>query len=101
MSEKIKPRNLMAQVLHRAAGNPVNTLPNSAISNCFPGLEFDFKVFWRRAFVGIELLECDNYVIGADESLKDLCHHRLLRLDGRDLVTTLTGPHIPGGDSVP
>ena len=30
-----------------AAGNPPSTLPDSAISNCFPGLEFDFRNLWR------------------------------------------------------
>ena len=37
---------------YRAAGNPPSTLPHSAISNCFPGLEFDFRNVWRRMFVG-------------------------------------------------
>jgi hypothetical protein len=100
MSDTIKPRNLMAQVLHRSVGNPVNTLPISAISNCFPGLEFDFKVFWRRAFVGIVLLEWDNYVIETDDNLTHLQHHRLLRIEGRDVVTTVSGPQIPSGQTV-
>ena len=39
----ISPRNLTAQLYHRAAGNPPSTLPDSAISNCFLGLEFDFR----------------------------------------------------------
>ena len=45
----IEPTNLTAQLHHRAAGNPPSTLPDSAISNCFPGLEFDFRNVWRRA----------------------------------------------------
>jgi hypothetical protein len=99
---KIEPRNKMAQVLHRATGNPVNTLPISAISNCFPGLEYDFKNFWRRAFVGIVLLEWDNYVVEVeDKQYKGLLHHRLLTVDGRPVVTTTSGPQIPGGTVVP
>jgi len=102
VNPKIEPRNKMAQLLYRATGNPVNTLPNSAISNCFPGLEFDFKNFWRRAFVGIVLLEWDNYVLDCeDEAFKGLKHHRLLTVDGRPLLATVTGPQIPGGGAGP
>lgn len=90
----------MAQLLHRATGNPSNTLPSSAISNCFPGLEFDFKAFWRRAFVGIVLQEWDNYVVDTeDDSFANLKRHRLLKVDGRNILTKVMGPQIPGGDS--
>jgi hypothetical protein len=97
---KIDPRNRMAQLLHRAVGNPSNTLPSAAISNCWPGLEFDFKQFWRRAFVGIVLQEYDNYVVKVeDPRYKNLEHHRLLKVDGRDVMTRVSGPSIPGGDN--
>jgi hypothetical protein len=86
----IEPRNQMALILHRAAGNPATTLPNTAISNCFPGLEYDFKQFWRRAFVGIVLEEWDNYVVSAeDPQYAGLERHRLLRVDGRDVLATV------------
>ena len=99
---KIDPRNRMAQLLHRSAGNPSNSLPSAAISNCFPGLEFDFKAFWRRSFVGIVLQEWDNYVVDVeDHRFDDLKRHRLLKVDGRDIMTLVSGPHIPGGDSSP
>jgi hypothetical protein len=99
---KIQPRNKMAQLLYRATGNPASSLPNAAISNCFPGLEYDFKNFWRRAFVGIVLLEWDNYVVQAElEQYNDLVHHRLLKVDGRSVITNVTGPVIPGGDPIP
>jgi hypothetical protein len=102
MTSKIAPLNRMAQVLYRAKGNPENTLVSSAISNCFPGLEYDFKAFWRRAFVGLVLLECDNYVVGVENpQYQHLLHHRLLKVDDRPVVTTVTGPQIPGGDSAP
>ena len=58
-----KPLNLSAQLNYRARGNPPNTVPSSAISNCFPGLEFDFRAIWRRILVGIVLVENNNYVI--------------------------------------
>ncbi len=102
MTSKTKPLNRMAQLHYRATGNPPSTLPSAAISNCFPGLEYDFKNFWRRAFVGIVLLECDNYVVEIEDSqYKYLLHHRLLKVDDQAIVTTVSGPRIPGGDSSP
>src|SRR5262249_26579912 len=98
---KIDPKNKIAQLHYRGTGNPVNTLPSAAISNCFPGLEYDFKNFWRRVLAGIVLLEWDNYVIEIeDERYKGLLHHRLLQVEGRPMVTALSGPQIPGGTSV-
>jgi len=100
MDRKITPQNKMAQLHFRSTGNPISTLPSSAISNCFPGLEYDFKNFWRRVFVGIVLLEWDNYVISIeDEKYKGLLNHRLLKVDGRPVVTEVSGPSIVGGDS--
>lgn len=100
MNHKVEPLNKMAQLHYRATGNPPNTLPSAAISNCFPGLEYDFKGFWRRAFVGIVLLEWDNYVIGVeDQQYKDLMHHRLLKVGDHNVVTRVSGPVIPGGET--
>jgi hypothetical protein len=100
MSQKINPRNLTAQLHFRALGNPANSLPSSAISNCFPGLEYDFRNFWRRAFVGLVMLECNNLVLEAEEPrLHHLRGHRLLKVDGRDIVTLVKGPTAPGGSS--
>ena len=65
----IEPRNLTAQLHHRAAGNPPSTLPDSAISNCFPGLEFDFRNVWRRVFEGIEIHEASGCVVRAEGAL--------------------------------
>ena len=62
----IEPTNLTAQLHHRAAGNPPSTLPDSAISNCFPGLEFDFRNVWRRLLEGIVLHEASGFVVGAE-----------------------------------
>lgn len=93
----LKVTNVIAQLHHRAAGNPISVLPSAAISNCFPGLEFDFRNLWRRAFEGIVLLECNNYVIHADEPHCDLLHHRLLTVDGRDMVVATNGPKLPNG----
>jgi hypothetical protein len=96
------PLNRTAQLHYRATGNPPNTQLDSAISNCFPGLEFDFRVIWRRILVGIVIVENNNYVIEADDpDLKELIGHRLLRIDGHDVVTTVRGPLIPGRSAVP
>lgn len=63
---EIEPTNLMAQIHYAANGNPPVTAPATAIANCFPGLEFDFRNLWRRIFVGIELHESDNLVTRVD-----------------------------------
>jgi hypothetical protein len=100
----IHPRNLTAQLRHRARGNPESTLPHTAISNCFPGLEYDFRNLWRRVFVGLVMLENNNYVVDfEDDKFKDFVGHRLLRVDTYDLVTTVSGPvgPSPGFDSNP
>jgi len=43
-------------------GNPPSVLPSVAISNCFPGLEFDFRAVWKHLLVGVELHESINFV---------------------------------------
>ncbi|HVT40540.1 MAG TPA: hypothetical protein VHE78_15970 [Gemmatimonadaceae bacterium] len=96
---KTEPRNQMADILHRATGNPATTLPNTAISNCFPGLEYDFRQFWKRAFVGLVFLEWDNLVIDIeDPKLNKWKGHRLFRIAGKDVIVPMKGPVIPGGD---
>lgn len=67
---KTLPKNLTAQLSYRARGNPPSTLPSSAISNCFPGLEYDFRNVWKNLFVGIELHEfggnSEHLVVGVE-----------------------------------
>lgn len=99
--KKLLPRNLTAQLNYRAKGNPASTLPDSAISNSFPGLEFDFRNLWRRMFEGLVMSENSNYVFDVeDEQYRHLVKHRMLRVDGLPLVTTVTGPQMPGGDPI-
>jgi hypothetical protein len=102
------PRNqtakqLSEQLRHRAAGNPITSRPEMAIANCCPGLEVDFRAVWRRLFEGIELSEYDNYVVktegetqDVDGNVIDLKGHRLLCVDGKAVIVTLTGP-TPSG----
>jgi len=94
---KIQAKNLSAQLRYRAAGNPLSAHPSTAISNCFPGLEFDFRNLWRRSLVGIVLLESNNYVVEVeDPRYAGLLGHRLLRIDGHPIVALMTGPIGPG-----
>ncbi len=106
---RIEAKNLTAQLNYRAVGNPPGTLPHSAISNCFPGLEFDFRNVWKRIFVGLEMHEADNLVVHVEDSkYKKLLHHRILRVacdpDGKGgdpLAVQVFGPQAPNGDSSP
>jgi hypothetical protein len=61
----IEPKNRMAQLDYRARGNSSGTQPASAISNFYPGLEFDFRNVWKNLFEGIELHEAPsgNHVV--------------------------------------
>jgi len=63
---KLTPRNLSAQLHYVAAGNPVSSRPVTAVANCDPGLEMDFRAVWRRMFEGIVLREYDNLVVDVD-----------------------------------
>lgn len=98
---RIHPLNLTAQLDHRAAGNPPSILPESAISNAYPGLEFDIRNIWRRLLVGIELHEADNYVVDADADHQRLKGRRLLAVAGHDVIGDLVGPTRPGADPGP
>jgi hypothetical protein len=50
---RVTPRNLTARAAYRAAGNPANTRLESAVGNCFPGLEMDVRDLDRRFFPGL------------------------------------------------
>jgi hypothetical protein len=98
----IQPRNLTAQLSYRGRGNPPVSHPSSAISNCFPGLEFDFRAIWRRSFVGIVLSENNNYVVAIeDPKFKHLKGCRLLTIEGRAVSVVAQGPIYPGSSIDP
>lgn len=98
--------NLTAQLHHRGTGSPASILPRTGISNCFPGLEFDFRNLWRRAFEGITLVENNNYVVAAEAPHQDLQTRRLLRFgkpgapdsERFDTMVPTSGPVFPDGD---
>ncbi|MBV8327588.1 hypothetical protein [Chryseobacterium sp.] len=98
----LQASNLTAQMHYLGKGNPFSVLPRSAISNCFPGLEFDFRNLWRRAFQNIVLIENNNYVIETDPSLADqnLVGCRLVAIDNKPTMVATTGPVFPGGDNI-
>lgn len=60
----IKPKNLTAQFLHRGRGNPPSVTPDAAISNFFPGLEFDLRAVWKHVLQGVELHEAGRLAQG-------------------------------------
>lgn len=95
----VDPKNLTAQLQYRGAGNPPSSHPDQAISNCYPGLEFDFRNAWRRILEGIELHEADNYVVAAQPPNEGLVGHRLLLVAGAPIVTEVVGPRWQGQPS--
>lgn len=106
MTKRIEAKNLTAQLQYRGAGNSPGTHPDSAISNCYPGLEMDFRNVWKRIFVGIELHESSNLVIAVDvdapPSLALLANgYRLVSVDGQSVIGPVTGPLTAGGPVLP
>ena len=102
--KRIEAGELHQQLSYRAAGNPPGTLPTTAISNCFPGLEFDFRNVWKHILKGIELHESDNLVVGTtDQLLARLRFRRLIRIrigeQQHQMVITVRGPNDRGVDT--
>ena len=100
-----KPSNLSAaraQLEYRGRGNPPMSHPMSAISNCFPGLEFDFRNIWRRLFKGVVLVEHNNLVVEVtDPQFNSLKNCRLLAVDGVAVMAKASGPFYPGSRNDP
>ena len=91
--------SLLDQLRYRAGGNPPSTVADAAISNCFPGLEFDFRNIWRRIFDGIELHEATNLVVKADPKRRALQHlvgRRLLYVNHYPTFAEVFGPKSAG-----
>lgn len=99
--EPIAPRNLTAQLAHRARGNPPGTTPASSVGNFYPGLELDLRNLWRRVFAGIQLHEAVALVLAVDddapEEVRGLVGEILLAVDGHPIWIEVTGPRSPGG----
>ncbi len=101
---KINPKNMTAQLSYRAVGNPPSTVPDTAISNCFPGLEFDFRNIWRRLFVGLTMHEARPIVLAVDEgtnaALRGLEGALMIAVEGQELWVQAIGPQIENGPNV-
>ncbi|CBS87301.1 hypothetical protein [Azospirillum lipoferum] len=88
----LDPRNLSAQLHYRPAGNPPPATLDTTIGNTCPGLEFDFRAAWRTLLVGVTLLEHDNLVIATEPAFAAMKGRRLLRVDGKPVITKVIGP---------
>ena len=89
------PQNRTAELQYVGNGNPISSHPMTAVGNCCPGLEVDFRAVWRRMLEGIELREYDNVVMAVTDPapLKQaLRGQRLLRVEGAPVVTQMLGP---------
>jgi hypothetical protein len=97
--QPLKADDLIAQLHYRGEGNPYSVLPRAAISNCFPGLEFDFRNLWRHTFQNVTMSENDNYVL--DDTIGfNLKGRRLVGVNGHPTMVRGEGPVFPGGDNV-
>ncbi|SHN15828.1 hypothetical protein [Chitinophaga sp. CF418] len=97
--QPLKADELIAQLHYRGLGNPYSVLPRTAISNCFPGLEFDFRNLWRHTFQNVTMSENDNYVLN-DTTSFNLTGRRLVAVNGQPTMVRGIGPVFPGGDNV-
>lgn len=93
----IQPLNLSAQLAYRAQGNPPNSLPDTAISNAYPGLEMDFRNVWKRILKGILIHESLNFVLDVeDEALSPVKGMFILKIADIPVTAPVTGPDANG-----
>src|SRR3954451_15776114 len=105
---KLLPRNLAAfrvgqdaaTARPQAAGNPMSTLLQSGVGNCFPGLEFDIRNLERRFFpfleVDTDFAEIDVVAVDMSGVQAAAAAEGLSAADAsvyRDIANTL---HTPG-----
>lgn len=113
--QKLHPRNETAWQHQRVSGNPVTTMLQSGVGNCFPGLECDIRNLERRFFpflavdlirefaliVEIDVIAARNAV---DLSPAQLSTYEMLARDTADLdlpfwfIRTITGNFGPFGN---
>ncbi len=99
---KIIPQNLTANAAYNVVGNPPSTRPESGVSNCFPGLEYDHRNLDNRFFPGLHVTYVEQ---GPQQGIKivevDLTDPALqsppdrYQSTARDLSTELRG--LPDG----
>jgi hypothetical protein len=108
LDPQLSPLNKSAQLNYGATGNPNSVGIDTAIANCCPGLEVDFRAVWRRMFKGVVLREYDNFVVDVDDDapaeIKNLKGQRLLRIrpthDKVDDILTTTEMRGPATSDV-
>lgn len=100
-STNIPVADLMSQIHYKGHGNPYSVMARSAISNCFPGLEMDFRNLWRRAFKGITLIENNNFIVETEEEYAHLLYHRLVGVAGKPTMVPTEGPTFPRSGNLP
>ena len=96
---RIPANALDQQLAYRARGNPPSTLPTTAISNCFPGLEFDVRNAWRKIFVEAELHEFSLLVVAS--SMAELRGRTLVAYRIGGTTFRVRGQFVVGTDDAP
>jgi hypothetical protein len=82
MNPRIIALNLPAKATSEVAGNPSVSRLESAIANCFPGLEIDHRNLDRRFFPGLIF----NFIANSDSA----------SLGARLIAVDLNDPKLPG-----
>jgi hypothetical protein len=96
-NQEVRPVNLSAQLEYRAKGNPPSSMPDSAISNAYPGLEMDVPNVWRRILEGIVLHESLNFVVEVEkDELRQLKGMMLRQIAAIAMTAPVTGPNADG-----
>lgn len=97
-----QPNSLDAQspqtlIAYRGRGNPASVHASTAISNCFPGLEFDLRAAWKRILDGVELHEATGVVVAVTSGSAAFAAgvragQALATVDGVDILLPVNGP---------
>jgi len=100
----IDPQDTAALLAYRGRGNPTAAHVSTAISNCFPGLEFDFRAVWKRIFEGVDLHEANGAVVGVTAGSAAFADgvrigQRLISVNGETVRTQVTGPQTLNGSN--
>jgi hypothetical protein len=92
VTNKILPRNLTARASYSVPGNPPSTRPESGVSNCYPGLEYDHRNLDRRFFPGLVF----EFVSQEDAAAPDATRQGALLRAVATSDPELSAPGTPG-----
>jgi hypothetical protein len=98
----LDPKRTPELLAWRGRGNPAASHVSSAISNCFPGLEFDFRAAWKLVLESLEVHEAHGLVIsvtpgGAGAAAGLVPGDNLIAVDGQPVRMEVRGPSTVGG----